>query len=1320
MKSAGSPARWGASSRGQRLVVALTVILAVALGGGAAFGQRSFVRLVGHDGCGHMGYAGYDNSCVNPMPSCGGYEGYGALPSTPSCEPADFRPRAGLSVAPGAPRTGVPALLRASRSSGSTPDMSYSWDVNGDGTYGDATGYSVQHTFATSGQHVVGLLVTDGDGRTARDTRTIDVHDANIPPFAEISGPTATYSGRQFTLEASASDRDGRVVDYRWDLDGSGRFATDTGATRSVALTLGTAGVHTVAVRAVDDAGAAASASMTITVRAESAPPSVTGITVTPLMPRVGQSVALRARVSAPDTTVTSAAWDLDGNGTYETVPSQPTAPVTTAFGSPGDHLVVARVEDSSGATASQVTHVVVHAGNVVPVVRISAPGAAHQNTSFGMFASGLDPDGALADFTWNLEGAGFSGPTGASASTSFASAGEHVIRVRGIDDSGATAVASRTINITSANHAPTFEGGIVLHTNAPRPGASFALSAFAHDPDSDHVTYTWDLNDDRIYGDATGARTGARFADAGDHTVSVRAVDPFGGNATITRTVMVSPASGTLLPQGDITAQPVAPRAGRSVALTVTARANTGSVTAISWDLNNDGTFGDAAGANASFTFATAADHTVRARITNSGGGTSILRTVIPVHAGNTAPEVTGIRMAPSRAIAGQSASFTAGARDRDGTIASYAWDLTGNGQFTDATGATAGTTFTSGEHVVGVRVTDNDGATATHRIAVQVAPAGSPRLGPAVSITSRTTVEPGASFSVTAQYDSPDTATISDYAWDLDGDNTYEVSGSSLRTRTLSLGALGLHRVNLRVTSSLGTAYASRLINVVNLPPPVPAVSLGWTPSFPVAGLTTTLRQSSSIASGSIASRAWDLDGSGTFSTPGLSTVTRVFGQPGQVTVGARAVSARGTSATVTRQIPVVGSPLPVSLSLSAESGRVGVPVPLSAYISGALSTAAFSWDLNGDGAFGDASGARSQATFDSPGPHLVGVQVTNASGQTATERTDIPVAGAPPVITASATPAHPIAGQNIGLSADVTGGSGDTGWDLDDDRRYNDSRGAGTTVNFDNPGTYIVGARALTSSGDAANSHVSITVEPGAGPVSAFRFWPLYPKAGQSVRINTHSTAPGGPSTIASQQWDLNGDGTYGDASGPSVTTSFATNGRHTVGLKLTDTSGRTSHITHVIFVRRTASGPAASTPVAQPVPKARPGKLRVRGGTLFVTRNLVWIKVRCPKGPAACTGRIQILERPVKRARKARRKAKVKPLTVFASRRFRVAAGKSTRLRLKLTRRAVRTLKKKHKVRVFIAVTPTGSTKATRTAAVLKPKPKKKNKTKHRRR
>ena len=108
----------------------------------------------------------------------------------------------------------------------------------------------------------------------------------------------------------------------------------------------------------------------------------------------------------------------------------------------------------------------------------------------------------------------------------------------------------------------------------------------------------------------------------------------------------------------------------------------------------------------------------------------------------------------------------------DTDGMIVSYAWDLDNDGQYDDASGATANySTNTSGVHTVGLRVTDDLGATATTTTTVTVN-----NVAPTASAGGPYSVDEGSNISLTAAGSSDPGHDITSYAWDLDGDGQYD----------------------------------------------------------------------------------------------------------------------------------------------------------------------------------------------------------------------------------------------------------------------------------------------------------------------------------------------------------------------------------------------------------------------------------------------------------------------------------------------------------------------------------------------------------------
>jgi glucose/arabinose dehydrogenase len=70
--------------------------------------------------------------------------------------------------------------------------LSYSWDLNGDGTFGDATGPTASFTYTTAGVYHPSLRVTDDQGAT--DTASVTITVGNTAPTAIIDTPASTLT----------------------------------------------------------------------------------------------------------------------------------------------------------------------------------------------------------------------------------------------------------------------------------------------------------------------------------------------------------------------------------------------------------------------------------------------------------------------------------------------------------------------------------------------------------------------------------------------------------------------------------------------------------------------------------------------------------------------------------------------------------------------------------------------------------------------------------------------------------------------------------------------------------------------------------------------------------------------------------------------------------------------------------------------------------------------------------------------------------------------------------------------------------------------
>jgi PKD repeat protein len=70
--------------------------------------------------------------------------------------------------------------------------LSYSWDLNGDGTFGDATGPTASYTYTTAGVYHPSLRVTDDQG--ASDTTAVTVTAGNTAPVPVIDSPPSSLT----------------------------------------------------------------------------------------------------------------------------------------------------------------------------------------------------------------------------------------------------------------------------------------------------------------------------------------------------------------------------------------------------------------------------------------------------------------------------------------------------------------------------------------------------------------------------------------------------------------------------------------------------------------------------------------------------------------------------------------------------------------------------------------------------------------------------------------------------------------------------------------------------------------------------------------------------------------------------------------------------------------------------------------------------------------------------------------------------------------------------------------------------------------------
>jgi uncharacterized delta-60 repeat protein len=240
------------------------------------------------------------------------------------------------------------------------------------GDDGDDEAYAIALTPGGATTALIAGRVTN----TPRDTGFLArIGGTSTPPSPAF---TTTYDhtrpdrpirpGQLVTFDASAShDEDGAITTYAWDLDGDGQ--TDHNGP-TVTTTYNNPGTQTVLLKVTDDDNLTATTGAALTVAANHAP----GVAIIepPIQPQAGKAFTLNALAGDSDGAVASYAWDLDGNGSYET--STGADPhVTTKYDTAGQHLLSVRVTDDEGLSATNADNLKVGEGPCVenPTIKI-------------------------------------------------------------------------------------------------------------------------------------------------------------------------------------------------------------------------------------------------------------------------------------------------------------------------------------------------------------------------------------------------------------------------------------------------------------------------------------------------------------------------------------------------------------------------------------------------------------------------------------------------------------------------------------------------------------------------------------------------------------------------------------------------------------------------------------------------------------------------------------------------------------------------------------------------------------------------------------
>jgi len=236
------------------------------------------------------------------------------------------------SVSAGADITGGSAPLKVFLY-GSAADLDgsitkYEWDFDGNGSYdwSSQSGANVVHTYGTAGAYAAKLRVTDNDGHTNTAVVNINV-TKSLPSVTAGAAPVKGNASLLVNFYGTASDPDGSITKYEWDFNGDGTYDYSSVSSPVSTYTYTTPGTYTAVLRVTDNDGQKVSSSVQVAVNAAGTPSAI--MYADPTQGTNPLTVKFCGQGFDPDGTISGYAWDFNGDGTYDKSSTTP----PTAFG---------------------------------------------------------------------------------------------------------------------------------------------------------------------------------------------------------------------------------------------------------------------------------------------------------------------------------------------------------------------------------------------------------------------------------------------------------------------------------------------------------------------------------------------------------------------------------------------------------------------------------------------------------------------------------------------------------------------------------------------------------------------------------------------------------------------------------------------------------------------------------------------------------------------------------------------------------------------------------------------------------------------------
>ncbi len=525
------------------------------------------------------------------------------------------------------------------------------------------------------------------------------------------------------------------------------------------------------------------------------------------------------------------------------------------------------------------------------------------------------------------------------------------------------------------------------------------------------------------------------------------------------------------------------------------------------------------------------------------------------------------------------------AGSTDADGSIVSYEWDCGNDGTYEISSSAPTGDSCSygaGGTYTVGLRVTDDAGATATDTATITVDGAPTADAGGPYSVGQTVALTVDGSGSSDAE------GAIASYAWDCTTDGVIDAAGPSA-TATCTYGSVQTATLTLVVTDSAGqTATTTTTVTVTNAAPTANAAGpYTGTKNVPVA-LNGSL---STDSDGTLTSYAWDCTNDGTIDVTSANPTGNACTYPAVAvyTVSLTVTDSDGATSTATTTVTVGNDP-PIANAGGPYSGNEGTPIALdgsgSSDPGGAIT--AYVWDCETDGVVDVTSSNPSVGcTYPDQGTYTATLTVVDDDFATATSTATVTVSNIAPVIGSVTVPSGD-EGSTLTFSATAGDAAGDTitySWDFGDG---GSAVGQSVTWSYSDDGSFTVTLTASDDDGASSSSTGTATIA-NVAPTFSSVVAPTIGDEGLSTSFSALVADAGTddlPDLVITWAW---GDGTA-DSTGATPSHTWADDGTYTITVSVDDQDGGVTTQTETITIGNidpsiTSSAPTSAVQGAQ---------------------------------------------------------------------------------------------------------------------------------------